>query len=111
MQAPGQPPHDHRMCMPLDQLRDVPGPIQCPYCGFQGVTRVEHVAGRRTRRSAGLLFAATVVLAPVPYLTNGTKDVRHFCANCRVCVAVWLNERNSPGQTHVVAHQNRVGGT
>lgn len=55
------------------------------------------------RKSARLLFAATVILAPVPYLTNGTKDVRHFCGSCGTLVAVWLNKRNSPGETRVVA--------
>ncbi|KAL6241594.1 hypothetical protein RBB50_011375 [Rhinocladiella similis] len=93
--------------VPLDQLRDVPAPAQCLYCGFQGTTRIEYIAGRRTKRSARRLFLFSTFLAPLPYLTNGTKDVRHFCLNCGAFLALWMNGKNSLGHTQVVDYQNQ----
>lgn len=35
--------------LPLDQLKDGPAPVDCPACGFRGLTERKFVAGDVTR--------------------------------------------------------------
>lgn len=47
------------------------------------------------------MFFSTLYLAPMPYLTNKTKDVRHFCSSCGFLIATWQNTKFSGGNLTV----------
>jgi hypothetical protein len=41
------------------------------------------------------LFFTTIIFAWIPYVTDGTKDVQHFCGNCGILLATWRRGRNT----------------
>jgi len=86
----------YQTAIPLMALSMGSAPVDCPVCRKRGLTRTEFQAGNTTLMWA-ILFCVFVGLPCIPYLMNGTKNVKHSCGNCGVHLATW----NRGGQTEV----------
>ncbi|EJD34975.1 hypothetical protein AURDEDRAFT_130883 [Auricularia subglabra TFB-10046 SS5] len=99
-----QAPVTFAMCTPgvieVSSLGSHAAPVRCPHCAATAVTRVEYAAGRTTRVCA---VATSLLLSPaagfVPFLIDGTKDKKHFCARCGTLLAIW----HRSGRLEIVA--------
>ncbi|EJD42868.1 hypothetical protein AURDEDRAFT_168115 [Auricularia subglabra TFB-10046 SS5] len=101
------PPYAVPMQQPLagrvSSLGEYPANVTCPHCKLTGITRVEYESGGRTHMWAALACFC-FCLGCIPYLINGTKDVKHFCSNCGTLLAHW----HRSGNLQVIAQDQPV---
>ncbi|KAI9673772.1 MAG: hypothetical protein M1829_004009 [Trizodia sp. TS-e1964] len=84
----GSKPKYH-IATPLALLGRCASPVDCPVCGERALTKVIYKVGNTTHVWAAGLFATTILLSPLPYLFNSTKDRDHRCGNCDILLATW----------------------
>ncbi|KAI9854183.1 MAG: hypothetical protein M1824_000562 [Vezdaea acicularis] len=98
MAAPGQ--RQYMNATPLTVLNRGAAPVDCPACGHRGLTRTTFETGNTTHVWALVCCCLTLVLTPLPYLMNSTKDVAHHCGHCGVLLATY----HKSGTTEVHQH-------
>ncbi|RMZ71728.1 LITAF-like zinc finger domain-containing [Pyrenophora seminiperda CCB06] len=81
------PPSDKPTTIPIICLQRTPMPVVCPACGCVGLTEIHSRAGHATHLSAFLCFYLCLCGVFLPYVTRGTKDIKHTCASCEVALA------------------------
>ncbi|KAI1084976.1 hypothetical protein F5B20DRAFT_122539 [Whalleya microplaca] len=67
---------------PLHLLGDQPDTIDCPFCQYRVVTRVERVASRMTKIAGAICFFTTVIGTCVPCWAKWYYDIDQYCGNC-----------------------------
>jgi len=79
----------YREAVPLNALKRVPAPADCPRCGKRSLTKLSYEIGAGNHFAALGAFAYTIVLFWVPYLVTRLKNVKHHCGNCDTLLATW----------------------
>ncbi|KAH8700432.1 LITAF-like zinc ribbon domain-containing protein [Talaromyces proteolyticus] len=87
---PGQPVPQ---VTPLEKLNDQPALIDCPFCQYRAMTRVNEEDSSQT--SIAALFCCIfcgIIGACIPYICKWAQDFHHFCTHCNAKVAIRSNE-------------------
>ena len=86
---------------PIAALGQTPAPIDCPACRQRAMTRTQYETGGFTWLIAALVcIPCHLGCCLIPFLTNGCKDVNHFCGACGCQVARW----HRSGRTEQLVH-------
>ncbi|KAF5657755.1 litaf zinc finger [Fusarium denticulatum] len=94
------------LSVPLDELKDRSATVICPRCEVRTRTITEVKSGNVTHLTAGVLVVASVLLlAWVPYVISGLKNVLHYCGNCNL----FLAEYHRSGRTEVARYSKANG--
>lgn len=75
--------------IPLYALTRSVAPVDCPFCGQRGLTKVDYRPGFVTHGLAAFLCFTAFLATPVPYFFKATKDVKHQCGHCNALLATW----------------------
>ena len=81
----------------LESLSDAPAPAQCTACGVTAPTHIEYEDGTGTYCLAAVMCLCCC-LGCIPLLSNGFKDVKHYCTGCGAHLATF---HRGGGQTEV----------
>jgi len=79
------------LTQPIDlvHLRESAAPVVCPLCSYTGMTKTEYHSGGVTNAWGIGAFLFCCVCCWVPYVMDSTKDVDHFCGQCKRHLATW----------------------
>lgn len=68
--------------VPLSLLKRWPATVECPACRELTHTNARVKTGHGTHWMATLLFFTTGLGVIIPYVTNFSKNVHHYCFRC-----------------------------
>ncbi|KAJ6030093.1 uncharacterized protein N7446_000844 [Penicillium canescens] len=79
--------------IPLNQLGEAPGYVNCPFCFHNAMTRVDKTSTSSTSMAAVCccLFGG-IICAFLPYCMEMCHDCHHFCGNCNNKIAIFPDE-------------------
>ncbi|KRX00869.1 hypothetical protein PPERSA_02048 [Pseudocohnilembus persalinus] len=85
--APMPQHHDHIIIMQGQLPKSADGhkhstAVQCPNCGYKGITRVDHHVGGQTICCSIIIFILFWPLFFLPCFMRSCKNADHYCCNC-----------------------------